>query len=870
MGILSTTDGEISNPWDQIEKDIFFGPTKIIPSRWNKFYPYRLVVIDAKTNQIQGEGSDIVSKLVGAVTDDGSVAYSTGVGIEYIGAQYYESKKWAIQLPISPQQLSITDQYSIVNTPTMRGVVEEHNGLKYKLIQASGTMGVTPYKSAIADIVPEPSTLNSIFGGTIEAFGDLVDQAKQLARALNGGHPKKPMEFKLPADIFTGYVFALRVQQFLERYVQLKKNPKYKDWRLVFDIPKQNESFIVTPQVFSIKRNAEKPQEFFYNFQFKAWKRIVINQDNLSPASNHLNIITTDIFSRINTILDKARSVLGAVTNLIKAVRSDISKVFNVLRKMALVVKDLVGAVVTLADVSTAIINLDDFDNALADFKSIIKNATSSKRTSYQPDSAGYASALVVREITSSLKVSKAIAASEKTSEKNEGLSSEAVAGGALGIQAAQDQETDPSISASNEPEADYDIASQISLDSLSLSPQQLQAIQDEIELARLTTIDDLRDFKQEMTSLALDLSDYFGAGNATYSQIYGRPAPSSRPVEMSIEENEILQVIYDVVQGIDLLTATKQFDDSKIQSPLEYVGGLARQNGMTFQDSTSKMPMPVPFGLTIEEIAARYLGNADRWVEIATINSLRSPYIDEDGFILPMLSNANGRQFTVNNENSVLYVGQQITLYSDTVPRFVRRIANIEKLNDVSYLVSVDGLADLDNLKLANRASIQAYLPGTVNSQNRIYIPTNQPIQPDDRTFEIDTVEDQELARISKIDWLLDDNKDVAINGLGDLRLSSGMTNLIQALKLKIETKKGSLLRHMDYGMGLQAGVSIADIENGSIIKALNNMIAEDSRFSAVNRIDLFLEGNTLRIDMQVTIANTGKALPINFKIRL
>jgi hypothetical protein len=344
------------------------------------------------------------------------------------------------------------------------------------------------------------------------------------------------------------------------------------------------------------------------------------------------------------------------------------------------------------------------------------------------------------------------------------------------------------------------------------------------LEKVRLLTISDFRDFKEEMKSLALDLSDYFGAGNETFSEIYNRPAPTSRPIPLSVEENEILQAIYEVVQAYDSLTYTKEFDDNNIQSPLEYVGGLAADAGIAFDIPTAKIPVPVPFGLTIEEIAARYLGDANKWIEIATLNGLKSPYVDEDGFVLEMLSNATDRQLTVNDPDSRLYIGQQITISSLTVPTIIRKITNIEELGNDVFLVTVDGLADLDQFKTSDSAQIQTYLPGTINSQNRIYIPTDQPIQDDDRTFEVDNVEDQELARISKVDWLLTDQGDIAINGLGDVRLSSGMTNLIQALKLKIQTKKGSLLQHMNYGLGIQHGTSIADLTNGSLINDLNN----------------------------------------------
>jgi len=336
------------------------------------------------------------------------------------------------------------------------------------------------------------------------------------------------------------------------------------------------------------------------------------------------------------------------------------------------------------------------------------------------------------------------------------------------------------------------------------------------------------------------------------------------------LEENEILESLMEAIQSYDLLIATKEWDDNKIESPLEYVGGLANEAGINFEQYTSKYLAPVPFGLTIEEIAARYLGNPDRWIEIVTLNNLRSPYIDEEGFYYNLLSNGEGRQITVDDSLNQLYIGQNIVLSSNTVPAFIRKIINVEKISDTNYLITVDGLDNLDNLTTAGAAKLQGYLPGTANSQNQIYIPINTPAEEDDRTFEIPYLDEKHLTKLSKVDWLLTDQGDLAINSVGDLRLSNGLTNLIQALKLKIKIKKGTLLRHLDYGLGLEHGMSVADIENGEIIKALNKMIEDDPRFDSIERITIKLVGPTLAIDMAVKLANQSGILPINFDVNL
>ena len=226
--------------------------------------------------------------------------------------------------------------------------------------------------------------------------------------------------------------------------------------------------------------------------------------------------------------------------------------------------------------------------------------------------------------------------------------------------------------------------------------------------------------------------------------------------------------------------------------------------------------------------------------------------------------------RFNVNDGENRLWIGQAIIIQSDTVPAFTRKIIDVERIGDNNFLVTVDGLGNLDNLSTIDNARMQGYLPGTVNSQNQIFIPVDEPSDPDDRTFEIPKLDQSNLTKISKVDFLLTENGDIALNTIGDFRLANGLTNLIQALKLKVITQKGTLLRHLDYGLGIKHGVSVSDIENGAIINSLNQMVQADDRFERVERIDISLTGSTLKINMAVTIANSTGVVPITFDVRL
>jgi len=843
-------------PWMNLEsaKDPFFPALNIDGSRWNRLCPYRLLVIDvSQGNRIVNGKSSI------------AVQITQTAGQDYIMTQVPINKTWEYNFPITPQSISITDQFAINTTATMRGVVEEHNGVKFKNITMSGTTGILPFKPTIAGVPKQPSILGSVFGNTLESFSRVAKQAGKTAKAFTG--EGNSTVAKPPSDDLTstGYYQALLLSQFLERYATAKKDPSNKSWRLVLDIQKENQSFIVTPVGFSLQKSQQAPMEYLWNLQLKAWKRI----DLEGPVGDVQKPLTLspNVLQKINATIRETRRTLSASINLVKAVRADFQGPLNSLRQAALAVKDVGGFAFTVMDLPQNIIN--DYKYSINDSLLVIRN-------SFQrgPDGGGVGTSSTgvstpnLKQQSLQSKAGSAINAMTASFSSNEGVSGSFVAGGSLGSNASYDQDLSPVNDVFSNSDSNFDLFDALDISDLKLTPQQQQVVDDQILEASLTTIDDLNIIKQDLLNLALDISNNFGAGSEVYSQIYGRPAPQERITPMSLEEYEILNSLYESIQAIDTLTATKQFDDTKKQSPLEYVGGLADQAGVPFTNYTSKYLVPVPFGLNIEEIAARYLKDPDKWVEIVTVNNLRSPYIDEDGFTYSLLSNASGRQFNVNDSQQRLFIGQRILLRSNTVISFSRKIINVEKISDTNYLVSVDGVADLDNLTLANNATLQAYLPGTVNSQDQIYIPTNSPAQDDDRVAEIPAFANDKLTRISKVDWLLDDNGDIAINNTGDFRLANGLNNLVQALKLKVSVQKNSLLRHPEFGLGISAGISISDISSGQIFNDLNKIITDDPRFSGIERLDIAVNGPTITIDMAVTIANGSGIIPISFNV--
>lgn len=833
-GPAGQDDGWISTSTD----DTFFTKYNLDPTRWDKVFPYRLVVIDVSKKGNNG----VVSGNIGTLNSGFTTKFSpmhNGFSFELANTQ---SSEWSFTLPITPQQLSIQDLYAVNGTATARGVTEEHNGVKFKIITAKGTMGVRPNRETIG-MESGQSNLQTIFSGTLQSaknIGNTIRGFKQIVQGRIGD------ESSLSDDDLrkTGYYQAMLMGQFLERYAEAKKNPKNKHWRLCFDIPKQNKSFIVIPEAFSLKQSNMRPNQMLWDIKLRAYARVTISGNKFVQAPN---LFAQNDYQKLMSTIRQTRKIMSSSVDLIKAVRSDFRKPFEALRQVSLAIKDVAGLVLTVADLPNSIIK--DASNSI---EQSVLNFFDAASLFSKTNISDFFKSSDQEDITKA--VVGMIYIKHKDSEN--------------GNIKLKDDETEPLNKIKEEPEKYFGFYDSVDVGGLELTPEQEQKITDTQEESAFINIDNLNEHKATISDLHSAISSNMGTGDTTYSQVYNKPTPKEFTTEPNLDDLELLQSLMESIQVIDDLTATKSFDNSKKTDSLEFVSNLANNAGIEFTLPQGKKLVPVPFGLTMEEISARYLKDPNRWIEISAINNLRSPYIDEDGFMYNLLSNAEGRQFNVDDSSSQLFVGQKLTLRSNTVPSFIRTITEIEKIGDNNFLITVDGEADLNKLKATDNASMQAYLPGTTNSQNRIYIPVNATSGDEDNTFEIPSLENTQINKLAKVDWLLDENGDIALNSIGDVRLSTGMTNLIQAAKLKLNTRRGTLLAHLDYGISTSVAASLADIDNGQILSEIDNLFALDPRFEGLDNAEVVLDGNTLSINLTVKIAGGNGVIPIGFNV--
>lgn len=620
---------------------------------------------------------------------------------------------------------------------------------------------------------------------------------------------------------FTGYYQYHLIRAFLELYAHLKAKPGGQGYRLGFEVGKDRAIYLVTPQMFNTKKSAASPMEYTYTFSCVAWG----TADN--PKLLGSEIKTSE-----------------AVGNKI----GDIQKILNGVRNSRRVMesfKDIILSVKTdyetniLGPINNVILTIKEglsIGKTLSDFPKDLSNSMNRALFALDP---AFTSGLMSEDAAAKLNKARNAALPELDPSMN--------LGGNIPLPFNNDSISTP------------DIQDSIPVDILPLSPEQQDAVSSAVNNAFLTTdnntinslISNLESLSESLEAQALSQ----GVDSPAWDILYA--------VNDNIEN--MYSLLADNFYGVN--TVSQQ---SSGASPLlDFYQGYAATGGVNFTKSTSKFSIPFPFRTTLEWLSQKYLGDATRWIEIAAINNLQAPYIDEDGFINDFIANGKDRQFNIASDKN-LHVDQSVWIYSNTKPLQRRKIKSIQKVTDSNFILTVDGDSDLSSYTAADQSKVKAYLPYTVNSQKLIYLPIDTPSQTENIVIKPITFIDEtpEMLAMSKIDLLLDQDGDLAVGQDGFQNLSYGKQNLIQAAKLKLQTVAGSLLLHPDFGAGQEVGQSEADISADGILNSIRISFESDPRFESVDSIEVKRESGVLTIRIQLTAADNQGIVPVAFTL--
>ena len=736
------------------------------------------------------------------------------------------------KFPLNPESVIIETPYAIKLTITSDGAFEEHNGTPIKNITISGTTGIMPNRTAYGQLSSLPGGVvgqvasaiapNSVraVSQTIQSIGNLSSQLGNLISGTGGANSGAT------PNLLTGYAQFQLLKLFLDGYATLKVMPNSQQYRLALYVPKDGIAYLITPGQFRETLDISSPFERKYSFPMTAWGTANINGLSYpnNPNTNTFGLIKSGILKTLTA----ARTTLNQFNAILPAVKSDYQQtVMGPLNLAILVLKGITGQNKTVLDYGGV--------NG-----SFVQSAAPQMILGAQNNP----------NIPNSTKV--------------------AAQSSAANIQAFQNNttlQTSPSPIVGGSGTAGGQSVTATQQQGILLDPYNLSLIADATPVTSIPlSAGQTAVINQFEAQVAL-------FGNKNFQALIDNMGALSLALEgpaMNQDDYTIQYALNDAMNNMYGMISTSNFDDSQTLNALQYWQVKSQQAGINFATPNSKFSVPFPPNGTLEWLAQTYLGDPTRWMEIAAINNLQPPYVDEAGFTQAFISNGFGNQFNIADKTN-LYDGQSIILASSEEFASSRTILAIQQITPSNFLITVDGANNLSSFKVSQGAFMQAYLPFTVNSQSRIYIPSvNEPAMQESNTPPIPYLKDNsELVQFSKIDWLLTSSGDLACTPDGFVNLAVGANNLVQAARLKVITSLSSLLLHPNYGNPVSIGDVTANVDPAQIMTQLSNTFAQDPRFGAINSLTININGPTTTINMDIGTTFNGSSLPVTFDLQ-
>lgn len=789
-------------------------------------------------------------------------------------------------LPLPPQSINISVPAAINTTVTMKGIVEEHNGAPLRQISISGSTGVYP----IAVSNSNESNLGSgkkgpldyLFQNTIQAAQSTLSSAKQtltsalkVASAFTGEaqHLDSPVLDPFSTWIKggqTGYIIAHNLMRFMDLYLELKKAGN-KNLTLMFLMHKDSMYYNCSLSNLSVRKGAGT-LEYLYSISLIAWQRYPqlpkgsdqpVNPGAYKSGHNQKSI---NPFAQINRTLDQGIATINKGLSVLQGFQADLNTaVLQPLKKVRILAKTVSNIPKTITDYSDVIIR-----SAEAQIKETFANLShdqSQSRTAEQirqrmktrnshvyggePQRDGKA--------TTSPFDTSANQQDNTRSGPNSPRQQTALTGG-LEVDPFGDMFANP---------AEYDdILSVATISTLQLNTATQELIAQEEQNAALLTSEDIQIIKYSLDSFTALLSQRIGGNSPVYDQIFGLASPTYTKA-LTTEDIEILSVMNDMSMALDqMIVLIRSQKNTTDEDYSRWYGTYARTQGIDFVESNSKFYVPFPLGASLESLSNTYLGDVNRWIEIAAINGLKEPYVDEIGFFVPFRSTGSGNSFLITSPEG-LYIGQPILVQSITQRPEPRRIDAIKVISSIQTLITVNGDADLSKFTVTDQAKLHAYKPNTVNSYMMIAIPSqNAPEVPSNMSINPSEKDMQNITYLALSDFALNfdtsqGTADIQLVG-SDVAVARSYANLTQAAFIKLYTHQGDLLDDPLFGNPVQVGSSVADFNPSTALNELAVLFAQDNRFSGLKAGRVLTKGGSVNIELLLGIASTGTYMPI------
>lgn len=431
-----------------------------------------------------------------------------------------------------------------------------------------------------------------------------------------------------------------------------------------------------------------------------------------------------------------------------------------------------------------------------------------------------------------------------------------------------------------------YSIFDSVAIDSINPTNDESTLIANKVAAIQAYSKNDFLRIKKDITDYRDRVADTKGLGDDRYDQSFGRSAIPVQGVASLTDMNLMLALQQDI-DAVDFILANLFAVDSALD-PFALARTNANNPEINIGQYSSGKLVKIAYGEDLSSLANRYLGSSDSWIDIAIANGLKPPYIDEVGQRLNLLANGNGNQINISRTDingnlniEKFYVDQAILIQSSVYPAPDQRtITNINEIPVSGEIVlELSGDSDLSKYATLDGANIRVFAPNTINSSFYVLIPQTDPL-PNNRDDELPwfLAGKAEDEKQTKVDIAIDANGEINFGTSGDINLSYGLDNAIQAMRLKVITELGSLRYHPTFGLVNILGNknnSVSDLKN-LLIDSLNSQVAADPRFARIESLDVqylindksATAATAIGISMSVRLAGGDTIIPISFTI--
>jgi hypothetical protein len=366
---------------------------------------------------------------------------------------------------------------------------------------------------------------------------------------------------------------------------------------------------------------------------------------------------------------------------------------------------------------------------------------------------------------------------------------------------------------------------------------------------------------------------DLIGLGNTTYDTRVGRtPLSQQRDFFLSdlLNIGDILTLEASIQGCIVTLKRKTQRDPNLI----------AYSNSQI--DATSNVRLSdiyvsynlIPFEVSLENMAIKYLGDVQKVYEIASINKLKAPFVDTAGIRISLQGNGTGLSVRIANTYPERYrVGSIVKVGSRVIPETTRKVLRrIDNDQDNSTVLFLSGDSNLNFLLSSQGAYVRAFAPDTLQDFSFVRIPSTvaskTPVVIQPSNSEIKKLDEALLAfgvDISVSEY----SRDWETDQTGNLKLAYGLGNVAQAVKSAIRTPLGTLNHHPSYGYFEYTGDQFTDDVPVKVAGLMQAAVLRDPRFISMSVNNLTVsESGEIIVSSSVKIAGTDQNIPLNLNL--